>query len=227
LICVHLNDPIQKKLKKDPKKKKFEKFQKDFKKRDRSDDTTASDKKALLKCSECKKLGYEAKQCFKIPCKKCGLHGHRGDKCDTKLKEAKKMWKNLTPTQMVNSIEVLQSLNSMKEKNYQIEFKKVEPSAPVVLSTEDQIKVDQQKAAEAIEKLFNCFSVEEGETLQNTKDKDPYVLNQSEMLNELLRLADFKDLEEFPTEKIHVTIGDKISIEFLLDSGSDTQVLSI
>jgi hypothetical protein len=47
------------------------------------------------------------------------------------------------------------------------------------------------------------------------------------MLNESLRLADFKDLEEVPTEKIYVTIGDKISIEFLLDSGSDTQVLSI
>jgi hypothetical protein len=91
-------DPIQKELKKDSKKKKFEKFQKNFKKHNKSDDTTAPKKKALLKCSECKKLGHEAKQCFKIPCEKYGLHGHCGDKCDTKLKEAKKTWKNLTPT---------------------------------------------------------------------------------------------------------------------------------
>jgi hypothetical protein len=70
---------------------------------------------------------------------------------------------------------------------------------------------------DTVDLIYKLICVHLNDSIQKElkKDKDLYVLNQSEMLNKSLRLADFKDLEEVPTEKIHITIRDKISLEFL------------
>jgi hypothetical protein len=127
-------------------------------------------------------------------------------------------------------------LEDMKAKNLKLEIVK----EPEVLSIEEKTRMEIQKAKEALESIFNIditLSVQEmnsdGVKSMDIQSEQQFVstmkLEEIYVKNELfnnLKIEDFENAEQVERESIKVNIEGN-PVNFLLDSGSDTQIMSL
>jgi hypothetical protein len=142
-----------------------------------------------------------------------------------------KTWKKFTPTQHVNAIKAFEMLEDMKAKNLKLEIVK----EPEVLSIEEKTRMEIHKAKEALELIFNIettLSVQEmnSDGVQSEQQDVPMMkFEEINVKNELfvnLKIENFENAEQVERESIEVNIEGN-PINFLLDSGSDTQIISL
>jgi hypothetical protein len=143
----------------------------------------------------------------------------------------------------VNAIKTLETLKDMKAKNLKFEIVKEQPK---VLSIEEKTRMKIQKAKEALESIFNVrkpsestFSVQEmnmdGEKTKTTQvnskmNSKEEKMDEVHLKNEIfdfIKIEDFKNVEQEERESIEILINGSNPVKFLLDSGSDTQIMSL
>jgi predicted aspartyl protease len=124
----------------------------------------------------------------------------------------------------------------MKAKNLKFEIVK----EPEVLSIEEKTRIEIQKAKEAPESIFNIETtllvqemnsdgVQSMSTQSEQQDVQIMKLEEIHVKNELfdnLKIENFENAEQVERESIEVNIEGN-PVNFLLDSGSETQIMSL